>query len=90
MLTEGHDACACHRVQSYSSKDECSDYPSRFLRKLGVDADEELQMHDRVIDYVQVSRASGPLACRTSLVRNSLHLQHTVQYTLVLLCVLSR
>ena len=50
-------------VQSYSSKDECQDYPSRFLRKLGAAADEELRMHDRVIDYVETRCENKTIFC---------------------------
>ena len=50
-------------VQSYSSKDECSDYPARFLRRLGAEADEELMMHDRVIDYVETRSSRDAIFC---------------------------
>jgi len=50
-------------VQSYSSRDECVDYPSRFLRKLGDHVDEELRMHDRVIDYVQQRSNGSKIFC---------------------------
>ena len=50
-------------VQSYSSKDECRDYPARFLRKLGAEADEELVMHDRVIDYVESRSSRDAIFC---------------------------
>jgi hypothetical protein len=50
-------------VQSYSSKDVCEDYPSRFLRKLGADFDDELLMHDRVIDYVSTRSANNTIFC---------------------------
>jgi len=50
-------------VQSYSSKDECRDYPARFLRRLGAEADEELMMHDRVIDYVETRSSRDAIFC---------------------------
>ena len=50
-------------VQSYSSRDECADYPLRFLRKLGDEADDEFQMHDRVIDYVKQRSKESKIFC---------------------------
>jgi hypothetical protein len=50
-------------VQSYSSIDQCSDYPSRFLRKLDDGGNEELLMHDRVIDYVLTRSRDKTIFC---------------------------
>ena len=51
-------------VQSYSSNDACADYPARFLRKLAAGTqDDDLLMHDRVIDYVLTRSREERIFC---------------------------
>ena len=51
-------------VQSYSSNDACADYPARFLRKLAAGTqDDDLLMHDRVIDYVLTRSRDERIFC---------------------------